>query len=138
METLNAELRREADGNGSKPHVLKIGIGINTGDCVVGNMGSSRRFDYSVLGDSVNLASRLEGESKNYGVPLLVGEQTARLAAADFTSAELDSITVKGANRAIADLDDPATRTRAAGPGGPQATACRQIRRNAAGAGPGP
>ncbi len=96
METLNAELRREADGNGTKPHVLRIGIGINTGDCVVGNMGSSRRFDYSVLGDSVNLASRLEGESKNYGVPLLVGEQTARLAAADFTSAELDSITVKG------------------------------------------
>ncbi|CAN7294501.1 adenylate/guanylate cyclase domain-containing protein [Pararhizobium sp. LjRoot255] len=97
IETLNAELHLEAEGAGSKPpHVLKVGIGINTGDCVVGNMGSSRRFDYSVLGDSVNLASRLEGESKNYGVPLLVGEQTARLSAAAFTSAELDSITVKG------------------------------------------
>jgi len=96
IETLNAELRQEAEGDSSKPHVLRIGIGINTGDCVVGNMGSSRRFDYSVLGDSVNLASRLEGESKNYGVPLLIGEQTARLSAADFTSAELDSITVKG------------------------------------------
>jgi adenylate cyclase len=96
IETLNAELHLEAEGDGSKPHVLKIGIGINTGDCVVGNMGSSRRFDYSVLGDAVNLASRLEGESKNYGVPLLIGEQTARLSAAHFTSAELDSITVKG------------------------------------------
>jgi adenylate cyclase len=96
IETLNAELRREAEGKGAAPHVLKIGIGINTGDCVVGNMGSSRRFDYSVLGDCVNLASRLEGESKNYGVPLLIGEQTARLSAADFTSVELDSITVKG------------------------------------------
>jgi adenylate cyclase len=96
IETLNAELQLEAGDDGSKPHVLKIGIGINTGDCVVGNMGSLRRFDYSVLGDSVNLASRLEGESKNYGVPLLIGEQTARLSAADFTSAELDSITVKG------------------------------------------
>ena len=96
IETLNAELRREAEGKGTAPHVLRIGIGINTGDCVVGNMGSSRRFDYSVLGDCVNLASRLEGESKNYGVPLLIGEQTARLSAADFTSIELDSITVKG------------------------------------------
>lgn len=93
---LNEELGREAAALGAESRVLKIGIGINTGDCVVGNMGSSRRFDYSVLGDSVNLASRLEGESKNYGVPLLIGEQTAALSAADFTIAELDSITVKG------------------------------------------
>ncbi|MCV9962036.1 adenylate/guanylate cyclase domain-containing protein [Pararhizobium sp. BT-229] len=96
IETLNAELRQEAGAIGDEPRILRIGIGINTGDCVVGNMGSSRRFDYSVLGDSVNLASRLEGESKNYGVPLLIGERTAALSAADFTIAELDSITVKG------------------------------------------
>jgi adenylate cyclase len=96
IETLNAELRQETEGVGGEPWILRIGIGINTGDCVVGNMGSSRRFDYSVLGDSVNLASRLEGESKNYGVPLLIGERTAALSAADFTIAELDSITVKG------------------------------------------
>jgi len=96
IEHLNEELGREAAVLGTEPRVLKIGIGINTGDCVVGNMGSSRRFDYSVLGDSVNLASRLEGESKNYGVPLLIGEQTAALSAADFTIAELDSIAVKG------------------------------------------
>ncbi|MBP1857604.1 CHASE2 domain-containing protein [Rhizobium herbae] len=96
IEHLNEELGREAAALGTEPRVLKIGIGINTGDCVVGNMGSARRFDYSVLGDSVNLASRLEGESKNYGVPLLIGEQTAALSAADFTVAELDSIAVKG------------------------------------------
>ena len=78
LETLNAELRREADGSGSKPHVLRIGIGINTGDCVVGNMGSARRFDYSALGDAVNLASRLEGETKNYGVSILLGERDRR------------------------------------------------------------
>jgi adenylate cyclase len=94
---LNDELAAEAAANGTPlPPPLRIGIGINTGDCVVGNMGSTRRFDYSVLGDSVNLASRLEGESKNYGVPLLIGEETARLCADDFTIAELDSITVKG------------------------------------------
>ncbi|WP_455269489.1 CHASE2 domain-containing protein [Rhizobium herbae] len=96
IEHLNEELQREAAEAGIAARVLKIGIGINTGDCVVGNMGSSRRFDYSVLGDAVNLASRLEGESKNYGVPLLIGERTATLSAADFTIAELDSITVKG------------------------------------------
>lgn len=96
IEHLNEDLQREAAQAGIKARVLKIGIGINTGDCVVGNMGSSRRFDYSVLGDAVNLASRLEGESKNYGVPLLLGERTASLSDADFTIAELDSITVKG------------------------------------------
>ncbi|WHO75101.1 adenylate/guanylate cyclase domain-containing protein [Rhizobium sp. BT03] len=96
ISRLNNQLEREAAARGGKPHVLKMGVGINTGECIVGNMGSTRRFDYSCLGDSVNLASRLEGASKNYGVALLLGEETARLVAANYTVIELDRIIVKG------------------------------------------
>ncbi|EJJ28616.1 adenylate/guanylate cyclase domain-containing protein [Rhizobium sp. CF142] len=94
--TLNRELEREAAATGRPLHVLKMGVGINTGECIVGNMGSTRRFDYSCLGDSVNLASRLEGASKNYGVALLLGEETARLVSERYTVVELDRIIVKG------------------------------------------
>ena len=64
LDELNAELESE----GKLP--IKIGIGINTGEVVVGNMGSNNRFDYSILGDAANLASRLEGQSKGYGVTI--------------------------------------------------------------------
>ncbi|ANK86347.1 MULTISPECIES: adenylate/guanylate cyclase domain-containing protein [unclassified Rhizobium] len=96
ISRLNGQLEREAAALGNKPHVLKMGVGINTGECIVGNMGSTRRFDYSCLGDSVNLASRLEGASKNYGVALLLGEETARLVADTYIIVELDRIIVKG------------------------------------------
>ena len=96
IEILNGELKREAEASGTPFYPLKVGVGINTGECVVGNMGSSRRFDYSALGDAVNLASRLEGTSKNYGVSLLIGEETARQVATAFNVLELDRVTVKG------------------------------------------
>lgn len=96
IATLNEQLEAESKTSGAPFHILKMGVGINTGDCVVGNMGSTRRFDYSCLGDSVNLASRLEGESKNYGIPLLLGEETARLVSGFYTVVELDRIVVKG------------------------------------------
>ncbi|PDS74650.1 adenylate/guanylate cyclase domain-containing protein [Rhizobium sp. L43] len=96
ISRLNGQLEREAATRGAKPHVLKMGVGINTGECIVGNMGSTRRFDYSCLGDSVNLASRLEGASKNYGVALLLGEETARLVTETYIVVELDRIIVKG------------------------------------------
>jgi adenylate cyclase len=74
---------------------LQCGVGLNTGTCIVGNMGSDQRFDYSALGDAVNLASRLEALTKSYGVDIVAGEST-RDAAPDFAWLELDLIAVKG------------------------------------------
>lgn len=75
---------------------VEIGIGINSGACAVGNLGSQRRFDYSVLGDPVNIASRIEGLCKAYDVSLLVGEATARRLPAEAGLAEIDRITLRG------------------------------------------
>jgi len=96
LDVLNAERKLEAQPAGHAFIPLKIGIGINTGEVVVGNMGSELRFDYSVLGDSVNLASRLEGQSKNYGMTTILGSRTASLVRDDFALLELDVIRVKG------------------------------------------
>jgi adenylate cyclase len=95
LEALNRELAEESAEGGNLPR-LGIGIGINTGACVVGNMGSAMRFDYSAIGDAVNLASRLEGQTRNYEVPLLLGEDTAALVSSRWTTVELDRISVKG------------------------------------------
>ena len=79
---------------------IQIGIGINTGECSVGNFGSHQRFNYSLLGDPVNLSSRLEGLTKVYGVDLIVGEDTAELLD-DPNLIELDLVAVKGKTRAV-------------------------------------
>jgi adenylate cyclase len=93
---LNAELKQEADASGGVFMPLRIGIGLNTGPCVVGNMGSDFRFNYSVLGDTVNVASRLEARTKDYRLPLVIGSRTAERAKDKFTTMEIDLIQVKG------------------------------------------
>ena len=111
LEAINLQLEAEAQAQGRPFHLLKVGSGLNSGDCVGGNMGSDQRFDYSVLGDAVNLASRLEGQSKTYGVPIVIGEAT-RAAAPDWAALELDLIAVKGKRDAVriyALLGDAAT-----------------------------
>lgn len=96
VDALNKQREDEAAHGGHTYIPLNVGIGLNTGICVVGNMGSDLRFDYSVLGDSVNLASRLEGQSKEYGFPIIVGSKTALAARDKFAILELDFIMVKG------------------------------------------
>jgi adenylate cyclase len=93
---LNRIREQETKATGKAFFPLNVGVGLNTGLCVVGNMGSDLRFDYSVLGDSVNLASRLEGQSKTYGLPIIAGSKTALAAKDKFAILEIDFITVKG------------------------------------------
>jgi adenylate cyclase len=96
IDALNKERELEAKDGGHVYIPLNVGVGLNTGVCVVGNMGSDLRFDYSVLGDSVNLASRLEGQSKEYGFPIIIGSRTALAVKDKFAILELDFIMVKG------------------------------------------
>jgi adenylate cyclase len=95
-EALNVEFKREADASGGLHMPLRIGIGLNTGPCVVGNMGSDFRFNYSVLGDTVNVASRLESRTKDYRLSMVIGSRTAEKAGRKFTTMEIDLIQVKG------------------------------------------
>ncbi len=97
---LNAKLKEEAEAENRPFKALRIGIGLNTGVCIVGNLGSEQRFDYSVLGDPVNLASRLEGQTKEYGISPIVGESTAA-AIPDYALIKLDLIAVKGKEEAV-------------------------------------
>ena len=99
MPDLNERWRGEAEAKGRSFNPVKIGIGLNTGVCCVGNLGSETRFDYSVIGDNVNVASRLEGQSKTYDVVIIVGESTTARAP-DFAFLELDLLKVKGKTEA--------------------------------------
>ena len=89
-----------------QPRLLELGapglasrIGINTGICAYGNMGSRWKFNYSVIGDACNFASRLEGANKIYGTGILLGETTAKLVREQFVLRKIDLLRVKGKNR---------------------------------------
>ena len=109
LNKLDRKLRAAAEAEGHPHTPINIGIGLNSGDCLVGNMGSAQRFNYSVIGDPCNLASRLEGQTKTYGVIIVIGENTqARVP--DFATLELDLIRVQGkkeAARVFALLGNP-------------------------------
>jgi len=93
VDSLNGTLRQEEGENAPR---FAVGVGVNTGDCVVGNVGSRWRYDYSVLGDAVNLASRLESLSKEFGVSLILGPATAEAVRGHYVLVELDRIAVRG------------------------------------------
>jgi adenylate cyclase len=94
LVTLNAELSSEG-GALAEVAPLRFGIGLNSGVCTVGNLGSMQRFDYSVLGDTVNVTSRIEGLTKSFGVDIIIGERTRELST-EFTTIELDLVRVRG------------------------------------------
>jgi adenylate cyclase len=98
VEQLNDLWAAEAAAHGHRITRVHLGMGLNTGDCCVGNVGSPQRFDYSILGDVVNVASRLESETKTYGIPIIVGEKTA-LDAKELAFLEIASVKVRGKER---------------------------------------
>ena len=100
LARLNDTWRAEATASGRPYREVRAGIGLNTGECVVGNLGSDQRFDYSVLGDDANVASRLEGQTKTYHVDIILGERTAAQVP-QFAMLELDLIQVVGKTKPV-------------------------------------
>jgi adenylate cyclase len=99
LNVLNQNWEQQAAAAQRRFKEVRIGIGINTGECCVGNFGSSVRFDYSAIGDEVNVTSRLEGLSKIYGLSAIISERTVARAEHLFPMFELDVVMVKGRER---------------------------------------
>ncbi len=95
LKPINKKIIEQAKKVGKDPVLLRAGVGVNTGECAVGNMGSKQRFAYSALGDGVNMASRFEGLTKQYGVDILIGEKTYH-DVTDFAVLEVDLVKVVG------------------------------------------
>ncbi len=95
LAILNKSLAERAQAAGQPFSPIMIGIGLNSGEALVGNLGARSRVNYSVIGDNVNLASRIEGVSKNFGLDILIGEHT-REAAPEFAAIPIGDIFVKG------------------------------------------
>jgi len=100
LEGLNADIKAEREAAGELFLPIIIGIGLNSGEACVGNMGSEQRFDYSVLGDTINLGARLEAQSKNYGVGIVIGDLTYQ-GAPGYAMLEMDFIAVKGKTEGV-------------------------------------
>ena len=98
LERLNVAGDAERERTGKPHEKVRIGIGLNSGPCCVGNLGSPQRFDYSIIGEAVNVASRLEGVTKTYGLPIVAGASTAA-AAPDFAFIHIDTIVPRGKER---------------------------------------
>lgn len=96
LEMLQALKKLQVKWSAEGKPYMNIGVGINSGDMVVGNMGSQMRFDYTVMGDSVNLASRLEGINKEYGTNIVISEFTHAIVKDELYCRELDAVIVKG------------------------------------------